>query len=81
LNAYLAKFIVPPYNALKYFQLTDTDVLEDFSLHIATFFLFIPNLKIYTKCKIVDEIGNDISWLSGFVLTASNCSFSVDKSI
>jgi hypothetical protein len=32
LNAYLAKFIVPPYNSLKYVQLTDTDFSEDFSL-------------------------------------------------
>ncbi len=80
MNAYLAKFIVPPYNNLKYVQLTNTDVSEDFSLQIEVYFLFIPNLKIYTKCKLDDESGNEITWLYGFTLTGNTCSFSVDKS-
>ena len=80
MNAYLAKFIVPPYNALQYVKLTDSNVSEDSSLQIATYFLFIPNLKIYTKCQIVDESGNEIPWLSGFTLTGNTCNFSVDKS-
>ena len=80
LNAYLAKFIVPPDNSLKYVQLTDSDISEDFSLQIERYFIFIPNLKIYTKCRLVDESGNEISWLYNFTLTENSCSFSVDKS-
>ena len=80
MNAYLAKFIVSPYNALQYVKLTDSDVSEDSSLQIATYFLFIPNLKIYTKCKLFHENGNEIPWVSGFTITGDTCSFSVDKS-
>jgi hypothetical protein len=76
----LAKFIVPPYDSLKYVQLTDTDFSEDFSFEIGTYFLFIPNLNIYTRCKVVDRSGNEIPWLSGFTLTGNTCSFSVNKS-
>jgi hypothetical protein len=76
----MAKFIVPPDNSLKYVQLTDSDILEDFSLQIEKYFLFIPNLKIYTKCRLVDESGNEISWLYKFNLTEKTCSFSLDKS-
>jgi hypothetical protein len=79
LNAYLAKFIIPPYNFLQFVQLAAADVSEDFSLQISKYFLFIPNLKIYTKCKLFDENGYEISWLSGFTLTEDTCSFSVDK--
>ena len=80
MNAYLARFIVPPNNSLKYVQLTDTDISEDFSLQIEKYFLFIPNLKIYNKCKLVDETDYEISWLTRFTLTGNTCSFSVDKS-
>ena len=76
----MAKFIVPPDNSLKYVQLTDTDISEDISLQVEKYFLFIQNLKIYNKCKLVDETGNEIPWLSGFTLTGNACSFSVDKS-
>ena len=80
LNAYLAKFIVPPYNSLKYVKLIGTDISEDFSIEIGIYFLFISNLKIYTKCKVVDESGNEIPWLYEFTLIGNTCSFSVDKS-
>ena len=76
----MAKFIVPPNNSLKFIMLTDTDISQDFALQIGTYFLLVPKMKIYTRCKLVDENENEIPWLSGFILTENNCSFSVDKS-
>jgi hypothetical protein len=61
-------------------MLTENDISQDFSLQIGTYFLLVPKIKIYARCKLVDESDNEIPWLSGFILTENNCSFSVDKS-
>ena len=38
-------------------MLTDTDISQDFALQIGTYFLLVPKMKIYTRCKLVDENG------------------------
>ncbi len=58
LNPYIAKFIIPPYNKLKYVQQTNTDNLQRSSLNLEKYFLYIPDLNVYTNCYILNEIGN-----------------------
>jgi len=54
--------------------------METASLQIGSYFTFIPNLNIYSNCKIVDQNYISVFGLSGYTISGNICSFTVDKS-